>query len=67
MPSLAGDIYAWVGKASWDKNHLILIAGVILSCADELGTPLRWGGNWDGDGVIISDQNFIDLPHFELL
>ncbi|MGJ3236412.1 M15 family metallopeptidase [Marivirga sp.] len=65
-PSNAVDIYGWVNRqATWDKDHLILIAGVILSCADELGIIFRWGGNWDGDGEIISDQNFMDLPHFE--
>jgi hypothetical protein len=27
---------------------------------------LRWGGDWDGDGVL-DDQQFDDLPHFELI
>ena len=67
-PSRAVDVYAWVnGKASWDKKHLILIAGVVLACAKEARIDIRWGGNWDGDGEIISDQNFIDLPHYELI
>lgn len=26
---------------------------------------IRWGGNWDGD-FDFADQNFDDLPHFEL-
>jgi len=67
-PSAAVDIFAYVnGKAVWDQAHMCLVAGVILACADELRIKIRWGGNWDGDGEIISDQNFIDLPHFELL
>lgn len=73
-PSEAGDIYAWVnGAASWDRDHLNLIAGVIIACAYFLlmekliSHSIRWGGNWDGDGEIISDQNFIDLPHFEII
>lgn len=67
-PSLAVDVYAFVnGKASWDAKELCLIAGVILSVAANYGIKLRWGGNWDNDGQIISDQNFIDLPHFELI
>lgn len=67
-PSLAVDVYAFVnGKASWNEKELCLIAGVILSVAANYGIKLRWGGNWDGDGQIISDQNFIDLPHFELI
>lgn len=67
-PSLAVDIYAFVnGKASWDSNELCVIAGVVLAVAANYGIKLRWGGNWDMDGQIISDQNFIDLPHFELI
>jgi len=66
-PSKAVDIYAWVnGKVSWDKEHLCLIAGVIYATAQAIGVKIRWGGNWDGDGEIISDQILIDLPHYEL-
>lgn len=66
-PSNAVDVYAWVNdKASWDSAHLTLIAGVVLTSASYLNVNIRWGGNWDGDGEIISDQNLIDLPHFEL-
>lgn len=65
-PSEAVDIYAWInGKASWEDKPLCYIAGVIMSCAKELGVKLRWGGNWNSNGVIISDQNLKDLPHFE--
>ena len=71
-PSKAFDIYAWVnGKISWNREHLIYLAGVIMATAERLKQEgkitctLRWGGNWDGDGEIISDQTFIDLPHFE--
>lgn len=66
-PSQAVDVFAWVNNtASWDKEHLIYIAGVVMCCAKELGVKLRWGGNWDCDGEIISDQRFQDLPHYEL-
>lgn len=74
--SMAVDVYAWVhGKQelSYDFNHLSLIAGVILSTASTLYNAgavshrLRWGGNWDSDGEIITDQSFNDLPHFELV
>ena len=72
-PSLAFDIYAWVnGKSSYDQRYIIFIAGVILAVAKELKeqgrieTELRWGGNWDGDGEIITDQSFNDLVHFEI-
>ena len=66
-PSQAVDIYGYVnGKATWDHRTLCYIAGVVMTCAQELGYSLRWGGNWDRDGEIISDQNLIDLPHFEI-
>lgn len=67
-PSQAVDLYAWVdGKANWSIHHLSVIAGVMYSCADELGIKIRWGLNWDGDGVIKDDQRFQDAPHFELV
>lgn len=66
-PSKGVDIFIWAGKVSYDQKHLCYVAGVIMSCARELEVPLRWGGNWNSDGVIISDQNFVDLPHYELI
>jgi hypothetical protein len=27
---------------------------------------LRWGGNWDMDAEILTDQNFDDYPHVEI-
>lgn len=39
--------------------------GYVMGRADELGIPIRWGADWDGDWVIV-DQTFDDLPHFEL-
>lgn len=41
-------------------------AGFVLATAARLGTPIRWGGDWDGDGDFM-DQTFDDLVHFELL
>ena len=67
-PSKAFDIFAFVnGKMSYDVAHLCFIAEYIMAAAAELGVKLRWGGNWDSDGEILTDQNFDDLPHFELV
>lgn len=67
-PSQAVDVYAFInGRASWEGSSLLFIAGVIFSCASELGLRLRWGGNWDQDGEIVTDQKFQDFPHFEIL
>lgn len=72
--SEAFDVYAYVnGKADWKSHNLCLVAGVILSTAERLfaegkiSHKLRWGGNWDQDGEIITDQTFKDLPHFEIV
>lgn len=71
-PSLAVDIYVWHSnsstrkKISYDEAHLSYVAGVIDSCAAELNIKLKWGGNWDGDGIIKFDQNLNDMPHYEI-
>jgi len=78
-PSLATDIYiyhpdlATRRKLAYDKCSLCYVAGIIISCAKELYEmgkithKIRWGGNWDKDGIILYDQSFDDLPHFELV
>jgi peptidoglycan L-alanyl-D-glutamate endopeptidase CwlK len=55
------------GKVSFDKGHCIFMAGVVLACAARMGIRVRWGGNWDMDGEPITDQDFNDLVHFELI
>ena len=42
-----------------------MLAGAMISNADELDISIRWGGDWNGDGTL-TDQTFNDLPHFEL-
>lgn len=60
-------------KLAYDIPSLAYVAGVVQSCAaelydiDEVEHLIRWGGNWDSDGVILQDQSFDDLPHFELV
>jgi len=54
----AVDVYAFVnGKASWDHEHLAVVAASMLQASSELGIPLEWGGLWTG---------FCDRPHFQL-
>ena len=75
-PSLAVDIYAYVqGRKdlAFDKIHLAYLGGHIMATANALyeegvvENPLRWGGNWDGDGTLLFDQKLWDMPHFELM
>ena len=77
--SEAGDIYVYhpdeeTRKAIiYDPEHLAYIGGLMEAAAEELlekgeiSSRLRWGGNWDGDGVLLLDQNLDDLPHFEII
>lgn len=52
------DVFAYVnGQASWECEHLALIACAMLQAANELGYNLTWGGLW---------TSFVDMPHFEL-
>lgn len=55
------------GMISWNKEHCILLAGIVLTCAEILKVKIRWGGNWDSDLEPITDQDFDDLVHFELI
>ena len=77
-PSLALDFYAYHpddeirSKIAYDKPTLAYIAAIFICCAQELFEAgeithlVRWGGNWDKDGVILLDQSFDDMPHIEL-
>ena len=49
-----------------DRERLILFAGRVLGTAAMMGVNLRWGGDWDGDGLT-KDETFQDLVHFELI
>lgn len=65
-PSRAVDVAPY--PIDWnDSKRFIFMAGLMFQAAHDLGYKIRWGGNWDNDDVIIDDQNFDDLPHFELI
>lgn len=50
----------------WEqKDEFILLGGIMIALAHEMGIDLRWGGDWDGDNDLY-DQSFDDLVHFEL-
>lgn len=73
-PSLAVDIYPYFDNgAKWDNEHLSYLAGIIhavsemLFASGKITHKIRWGGNWDMDGIILIDQSFDDRPHFELV
>lgn len=47
-----------------DLAQFYHFAGAVEATAYMLGTPIRWGGDWDRDHDL-SDQTFDDLVHFE--
>jgi peptidoglycan L-alanyl-D-glutamate endopeptidase CwlK len=74
IPSLAVDIYPYFDNgAKWDNEHLSYLSGIIhavsemLFASGKITHKIRWGGNWDMDGIILIDQSFDDRPHFELV
>jgi peptidoglycan L-alanyl-D-glutamate endopeptidase CwlK len=70
FPSLAVDIAPWWpgdGIVWHRRNEFIWLAGFVCGVAEMRGVKMRWGGNWDQDQEIITDQDLIDLPHLELV
>lgn len=59
------DLAPWVdGMSRFDWPLFYPIADAMKMAAMELQIPLRWGGDWNGNGI--QDESFRDGPHFEL-
>lgn len=75
FPSHAFDIFGYAeGRdVAYDPEHIAAVAGVLLSTAERLyktgaiSHRLRWGADWDKDGLLVYDHRFVDRPHFELI
>ncbi len=76
-PSLAVDIMpyakgtnAFSGKKK-DTARFYYLAGLVKMAAIKLleegsiSSIVKWGGDWDDDNIY-TDQNFDDLPHFQI-
>lgn len=55
-----------VGIKWKDTPMFALIAGCMFAAAGILGYKIRWGGDWDMDGLT-TDQSFMDWGHIELV
>jgi len=62
------DFYAYVaGKASWNKLHLAIVAGVIMTTArmlkaeGKISIELKWGGTFGSNSF-----KGYDMPHIEI-
>lgn len=66
--SNAVDIAPYVdGHISWNEYHCCYVAGIVMAIAKLKGIKIRWGGNWDMDSEPVTDQDFQDLVHYEIL
>ena len=64
-PSMAVDVVPF--PVNWKDYHSFYhFAGIVKGVAHSMGLKIRWGGDWDMDNDF-RDQNFHDLPHFELI
>lgn len=66
-PSLAVDIAPYIRKkgVQWGVAEVSHMQGRIAEIAEYLNIPLRWGGDWDGDGDS-SEHKLRDYVHIEL-
>ena len=64
-PSIAIDVAPY--PIDWeDTKRFYMFVGVVRGIASQIGIKIRCGADWDGD-MQVKDQNFHDLPHFELI
>lgn len=62
VPAVAVDLFP--APYNWDdRQSFIKLSKVILRIAKEKGIPIRWGGDWNGDGNLSDGW---DMPHYEL-
>ena len=55
------------GKIDWsDSKKFDAIAKAMFKAAAELGVKIRWGKDWNANGII-GERGEVDSPHFELV
>jgi len=65
IPSKAVDVAPY--PINWnDIDRFYHFGGYVRGVAEMLGIKIRWGGDWNGN-FDLKDQNFFDLPHFEVV
>ena len=64
-PSIAVDVAPY--PIDWDDmQRFYMFVGIVRGVAATMDINVRCGADWDGD-LTVKDQNFHDLPHFELI
>ena len=61
-------------KQQWkDAVSFAYLAGMFMYIGSDLRQRglikcrIRWGGNWNNNGILRKDQNFDDMPHIEII
>lgn len=67
IDGLAVDLAPWVnGAIDWSAgSRFDAIAKAMFAASADLGTPIRWGADWDRDGKP-RERGETDSPHWEL-
>lgn len=61
----AFDFAPYVNGIPWHDTHAFaMVAGVFFAVAAEFNIKLRWGGDWNMNGLT-TDQTFMDWGHME--
>ena len=60
------DFYAYIDGASWEHDHLAMVATAFLQAASMLGYKLNWGGLWSSSKKINGIPYGWDMAHIEL-
>jgi len=64
LPSRAVDVVPY--PIDWSNlEQFYHFGGYVLGIAKMMGLNIRWGGDWNGD-FNLKNQNFYDLPHYEV-
>ena len=73
LPCMAVDIAPWpevYGRNDEEKKcaaiNFAFMAGHVMAHAAALGLTVRWGGDWNRN-LSVTDEDFKDMGHFELL
>jgi len=73
IPIIDGkDVWSYLNGKPLDsraKESFRCIRNSIFEAAETLNLRVRWGNDWDGDGIEVGpdpDESFEDWPHYEL-
>jgi len=65
---MAVDLMPYIGnQPTPTKENYLKIYTCLMECSKELGYKLRSGMDWDMDLELLTDQDFDDMPHFEII